>query len=186
MTFKTPEGLYEWMVMPFELSNVPSTFMRLMNQVLKPFLRKFLVVYFDDILICSSSEDEHMQYLREVLMVLQDELHINLKKCSFMTSNVIFLGFVVSSQGIHVDEDKVKAVHEWPIPKSATEVSSHGLATFYRCFIRNFSSLVALITYCLKGPFLWIEAVDEAFALIKDKLTNAPILAFFILTRCSS
>jgi len=98
-----------------------------------------------------------------------------------MTSSLIFLGFLVSFQEIHVDEDKVKAIWEWPTPKSATEVKSfHDLATFYWRFIRNFSSLVTPITDYLKrkGPFLWTEAVGEAFALIKDKLTNASILAF--------
>jgi len=78
--------------MLFGLFNTRSTFMRLMTQVLKVFLKNFVVVYFDDILIYSSSEDEHMQYQREVLMVLQDELYINLKKCSFMTNSLIFLG----------------------------------------------------------------------------------------------
>ena len=170
------------MIIPFGLSNAPSTFMRLMNQVLKPFLEKFVIVYFDDILIYSSSEAEHMKHLREVLTVLQaNELYINLKKYNFMIISLIFLGFVVSSQGIHMDEDKIRTIRDWPVPKSATNVRSfHGLATFYRRFIRNFSSLVAPITDCLKKKcsFLWTTVADETFTLIKDKLTHAPILPF--------
>jgi len=78
-----------------------------------------------------------MKHLREVLTVLQaNEFYINLKKYSFMTTCLIFLGFVVSSQGIHVDEEKIRAIQDWPVPKSATEMrSSHGLATLYRPFI---------------------------------------------------
>ena len=175
--FKTPERLYEWMVMPFGLSNVPSTFMRLVNQVLKSFLEKFMVVYFGDIFIYSSSEDKHMQHLWEMLTVLQDRVIYQLEKYIFMTSSLIFSGFVVSSQGIHVDEDKINVILEWPTPKSATEVRSfHGLATFYWRSIRNFSSFVTSIIDCLKKkcPFLWTESVDEAFALIKDKLPMLP------------
>ena len=144
--FKTKESLYEWMVMPFGLSNAPSTFIRLMNQVLKPFIGKFVVVYFDDILIYSKTEAAHYNHVREVLTVLQaNELYINLKKCNFLTDKLLFLGYVVSADGIHFDEDKVRAVREWPTPKTVSDVRSfHGLATFYRRFVRDFSSIVPL------------------------------------------
>ena len=115
-------------------------------------------------------------------MPQENDLYINLKKYSFMISSLIFLGFLVSSQGIHIDEDKIKAIREWPTLKSAMEVRSfHNLATFYQRFIQNFSSLVTTITDDLKrkGPFLWSKIIGEDFALIKDKLINAPILTFF-------
>nr|POE75905.1 transposon ty3-g gag-pol polyprotein [Quercus suber] len=179
-TFKTKEGLYEWIVMPFGLSNAPSTFMRLMNQVLKPFIGKFVVVYFDDILIYNKTEAAHYNHVREVLAVLQaNELYINLKKCSFLTDKLLFLGYVVSADGIHVDEDKVRAIREWPTPKTVSDVRSfHGLATFYRRFVRDFSSIVAPITECLKkGRFSWGKEAKQSFALIKEKLSTAPVLA---------
>ena len=147
--------------MPFELSNAPSTFMRLMNHVLHAFIGNFVVVYFDDILIYSKNLDDHLIHLKFVLDVLQKEiLFVNLKKCTFFIDRLVFLGFVVSAQGIQVDEEKARAIQEWPSPTSVNKVRSfHGLASFYRRFVKDFSSIAALITKIIKkdAKFKWGE-----------------------------
>jgi len=127
--------------MPFGLTNAPSTFMRLMNHVLRAFIGKFVVVYFDDILIYSKSFDEHLDHIRAVLAVLRAEkLYGNISKCTFCTDRVVFLGFVVTADGIQVDEDKVNAIKDWPTPTNVSQVRSfHGLTGFYRRFVKDFS-----------------------------------------------
>ena len=157
--FKTKQGLYEWLVMPFGLTNAPSTFMRLMNHVLREFINKFVVVYFDDILVYSKALAEHEEHLRQVLLTLRDvQLYGNLKKCDFCTQEVVFLGFVVSKDGLQVDQSKVKAVQEWPTPTNITQVRGfHGLASFYRRFVKDFSTIAAPLTEVTKKnvPFRW-------------------------------
>ncbi|WZY93770.1 hypothetical protein YC2023_066099 [Brassica napus] len=178
--FKTKQGLYEWLVMPFGLTNAPSTFMRLMNEVLRPYIGKFVVVYFDDILIYSRSLTEHMGHLEQVLKALRQEgLYANLKKCVFCTDQLVFLGFVVSSQGLKVDEEKNKAIQDWPTPTTIGHIRSfHGLASFYRRFVKDFSTIAAPMTSVIKKnvTFAWGPAQEESFNRLKYSLTHAPVL----------
>lgn len=152
--------------MPFGLSNAHSTFLRFMHQVLKPFMGRFVMVYFDDILIYSPTLESHLEHLRSVFDTLRKEqLYVNRKKCKFFTSTFSLLGFIMFVDGVQVDWSKISAIVEWPTLKSVHDVRSfHELASFYKRWIRNFSSVVALITKCLKvHTFQWIEEAESGF-----------------------
>nr|KYP53933.1 Transposon Ty3-G Gag-Pol polyprotein [Cajanus cajan] len=181
ITFKTKFGLYDRLMMPFGLTNAPRTFMRLMNHVLRDCTRKFVVVYFDNILIFSKSLDEYLGHLREVLIILRDtHLYANLEKRTFCKENVNFLGFIVGKKGVQVDPEKIKTIQDWLTPKSVGDVRSfHGLASFYRRFFKDFSTLASPLNELVKKdvPFIWGEAQEKAFHDLKEKLTHAPILA---------
>lgn len=177
--FKTREGLFEWLVVPFGLSNAPSTFMRVMNQSLRSLIGVCVVVYFDDILVYSKNKTDHLQHLRSVLLILrQESFYAAPPKCVFQVDCILFLGYYISAAGISVDETKIAAIRDWPSPKTLTEVRSfHGLASFYRRFIRDFSTIMAPVTNCMRDKiFTWSSAAEEAFCLIKEKLTAAPVL----------
>eukprot|EP00253_Pinus_taeda_P032594 PITA_32594 len=180
-TFKTNEGLYEWLVIPFGLSSAPSTFIRLMNEMLKEFIGKFMIVYLYDILIFSRTKREHLQHVRRVLEKLQqNKLLINLKKCTFMQKELVYLGFVVAENELKMDPENIATIINWPSPKSLFEVQSfHELASFYPKFIRNFSEICAPMLETIKKvsqPFCWTKMAEDSFQLLKRKITERPIL----------
>ncbi|XP_074291312.1 putative mitochondrial protein AtMg00860 [Silene latifolia] len=150
-----------------------------MTEVLRPCLGKFVVVYFDVILIYSSNPVEHLSHLEAIFKILRDQkLYRKLEKCTFMVDEVAFLGYIISGRGISVDQEKTKAMQTWPIPKTVTEVRGfHGLASFYIRFIKNFSQVIAHITECKrKGDFYWTEAANQSFEKIKKLMCETPIL----------
>ncbi|KAH9679855.1 hypothetical protein KPL71_026304 [Citrus sinensis] len=115
--FRTHDGHYEFLVMPFGLSNAPATFQNLMNEIFRPFLRKFVLVFFDDILVYSTYVQEHARHLSAVLQCLQqNRLYVKLTKCSFAQSSVEYLGHIVSATGVAVNPEKVQCMLEWPKP----------------------------------------------------------------------
>jgi hypothetical protein len=155
--------------------------MRLMNHVLRAFIGKSVVVDFDDILIDSCTIEEHVEHIKMVLEVLRTEkLYANLERCTFCTSKVVFLGFVVSGQGVEVDETKVEAIKNWPTPVNVSQVRSfHGLASFYQRFVKNFSTIAAPLNELAKKgvEFVWGKSQEAAFQELKNCLTSAPLLS---------
>nr|ABA98544.1 retrotransposon protein, putative, Ty3-gypsy subclass [Oryza sativa Japonica Group] len=178
--FTTRFGLYECTVMSFGLTNAPAFFMNLMNKVFMEFLDKFVVVFIDDILIYSKSEEEHEQHLRLVLEELKEQqLYAKFSKCDFWLSEDKFLGHVITAQGIAVDPANVESVTKWTPPKTVSQIRSFlGLAGYYRRFIEIFSRIARPMTQLLKKDekFKWTAECDKSFEELKKKLVSAPVL----------
>ncbi|KAG8489111.1 hypothetical protein CXB51_017135 [Gossypium anomalum] len=154
--------------------------MDLMNRVFQPYLDRFVVVFIDDILVYSQTEEKHDEHLRIVLQVLREkQLYAKFSKYEFWLNEVTFLGHVVSAEGIKVDPRKIEAILEWKPPRSVTEIRSFlGLAGYYRRFVEGFSVLAAPLTKLIKkgAPFVWTNKQQEAFEKLKEVLTEAPVL----------
>lgn len=152
IAFSTHCGHYEYLVMPFGLTNAPATFQLLMNTVLAPYLRKFELVFFDDILIYSRNMKEHLEHLQLVLQALQsNQLFAKLSKCSFAQPQVEYLGHVIRGDGVAIDPTKIEAIVQWPAPENVTQLRSFlGLTGYYRRFIQNYGYICKPLYLSLK------------------------------------
>jgi hypothetical protein len=151
-----------------------------MNDVLRPYLRRFVLVFFDDILIYSETWADHLRHIRVVLSELaRHQLFVKRSKCSFGATSVAYLGHVISAAGVAMDPVKVQAIHDWPVPRSARAVRGFlGLAGYYRKFVHDYGTVAAPLTALLKKDgFSWSEEAAAAFDALKAAVTSAPILA---------
>jgi hypothetical protein len=178
--FKTHHGHYQFKVMPFGLTNAPATFQCIMNQVLQPFLRKFVMVFLDDILIYSNSLEEHAQHLQLVLQALLDnQLYLKQSKCSFAQHQLEYLGHIISADGVATDPQKITAMLHWPQPTTMTELRAFlGLTGYYRKFVKGYGILAQPLTTLLRAKtFQWTTQAQQAFENLKLAMTRTPVLA---------
>ncbi|KAJ0561742.1 putative nucleotidyltransferase, Ribonuclease H [Helianthus annuus] len=165
--------------MPFGLTNAPSTFQAIMNDLFRPYLRRFILVFFDDILVYSQSMEQHKLHLEQALKLLYDNLFFaKSTKCCFGQTKVVFSGHVVNSEGVKVEEEKISAVQSWPIPSNVKEVRGFlGLTGYYRRFVRNYGLIARPLTALTKKDgFIWSDEALLAFNRLKQALLSAPVL----------
>lgn len=177
--FRTHLGHYESTVMPFGLTNAPATFQNPMNDVFRPHLRKFTLIFFDDILVYSKSAEEHLQHLQHVFSLTREhKLFAKQIKCEFMTTEVAYLGHMLSRQGVAVDQNKVADMLAWPVPQNLKSLRGFlGLSGYYRKFVKGYSVIAKPLTNLLqKDNFFWDETATTAFLTLKQAMTTTPVL----------
>eukprot|EP00253_Pinus_taeda_P006252 PITA_06252 len=172
-TFKTNEALYEWLVMPFRLSNAPNTFMRLMNEMLKEYIGKFVIVYLDDILIFSKTKEEHFWHVRKVLEKLQqNKLLINLKKCTFLQRELIYLGFVIAENKLKMDPERVTTIINWLSPNNLFEVRCDASGTAIGAVLSQEDRPVAFFSEKLNESRQKYSSYDKEFYAVVQALRH--------------
>ncbi len=181
--FLTPDGgLYEYVRIPFGLCNAPGTFQRLMNELFKEELYQTVLIFLDDVLSYSKTEEEHLAQLKYVFeMLRQANLKLKPKKCRFFQTQVSYLGHIISESGAAPDPGKVAAVQDWPQPKTVTDVRSFiGFCSYYRRFVKDFAQHARPLHELTKknARFDWNEECQRAFERLKLELMTAPVLKF--------
>jgi hypothetical protein len=178
--FRTRYGHYEFLVLPFGLTNAPGTFMHLMHQAFRQYLDDFVLVFLDDILIFSKTLEQHEQHVKQVLDVLRKQkLYAKESKCDFFKTEVEFLGHIVGRDGVRMMEDKVKAVAEWPEPKNVRDIRAFlGTTGYYRKFIKDFSRIASPLSDLTKESvkFTWGPEEQKAFKRLKGAMQEGPVL----------
>eukprot|EP00253_Pinus_taeda_P004399 PITA_04399 len=139
--FRCHYGHFEFLVMPFGLTNAPATFQSCMNHIFRSHLRKFVLVFFDDILIYSRTWEELLQHIEIVLCILEEQqFYAKLSKCEFGLMEMLYLGHIIGVDGVRVHKEKIKAIRDWPKPRNVTELRGFiGICTYYRKFVKSFS-----------------------------------------------
>lgn len=178
--FRTHDGHYEFLVLPFRMSNAPATFQSLMIDIFRGYLHKFVLVFFDDILVYSKTPQEHVEHVRIVLDILQQhKLYANKKKCQFGTESIEYLGHVVTAKRVAADEGKIQAMKESKEPRNVKELRGFlGLTSYYQKFVQGYGDIARPMTSLLKkNQFEWGEKAGLAFQQLKNAITTVPVLA---------
>lgn len=186
--FATPLGLYEFEHMPFGLCNAPATFQRLMQWCLGEFLNESLLIYLDDVIVYSSSFDQHLQDLDQVFRRLHEHgLKLQPRKCRLFQREVSYLGHVVTAEGVATDPGKIAVIQSWAVPQNVCQVRSFlGLVGYYRRYIQGFAKIAAALHGLLQGtaaatktaPIHWTPECEQAFQKLKTALVSPPSLAY--------